>query len=147
MVDDFVLVRGDRTPAYNLAVVVDDMFQGVTRVSRGADLKSSAPRQAWLTAQLGGSPPEYAHIGLVTNTHGIRLAKRDGSVTLADLAELGCSAVDLLPLLSESLGLGQCRTAQDALAAMPKGNLPGQAFFAPVTWDGWKLVVRPELSG
>ena len=59
-VDDFVLVRGDGVPAYNLASVVDDMYQGVTQVTRGADLLSSAPRQAWLTTQLGGQPPAYA---------------------------------------------------------------------------------------
>ena len=88
-VDDFVLVRGDGVPAYNLASVVDDMYQGVTQVTRGADLLSSAPRQAWLTTQLGGQPPAYAHIGLVTNDRGKRLAKRDGAVTLADLQAQG----------------------------------------------------------
>lgn len=139
MVDDFVLVRGDGTPAYNLAVVVDDMFQGVTRVTRGADLLSSAPRQAWLTQLLGGTPAEYAHIGLVTNTDGARLAKRDGSVTLADLAKEGRSASGVLAVLSNSLGLGPCRTTKDALVAMPTAGLPGQKFWASAIWDGEQL--------
>lgn len=144
VVDDFVLVRGDGTPAYNLAVVVDDIFQGVTRITRGADLLSSAPRQAWLTEQLGGTPVEYAHIGLVTNSDGDRLAKRDGVVTLADLASQGRSPSDVLALLTESLGLGACRTTNEALDAMPTAGLPGQEFWAPAVWDGRRL--RKSLS-
>ncbi len=139
VVDDFVLVRGDGTPAYNLAVVVDDIFQGVTRVTRAADLLASAPRQAWLTQQLGATPAEYAHIGLVTNTEGARLAKRDGSVTLADLAAQGRTGGDVLALLSESLGLGTCRTPNEALASMPSAGLPGREFWDAAVWDGQRL--------
>lgn len=128
VVDDFVLVRGDGTFAYNLAVVVDDLEMGVTHITRGADLLSSAPRQGWLTAQLGGTPATYAHIGLMVNERGERLAKRDGAVTLADLPHL--SAGDVLAQLSDSLGLGPCRTPAEALAAMP-GD---QRFFAGTTW-------------
>ena len=136
LVDDFVLARADGTPAYNLAVVVDDIFQCVTRITRGADLLSSAPRQAWLTEQLGGTPVEYAHIGLVTNTDGARLAKRDGAVTMSDLATRGLTAADVVALLTESLGMGACRTPQEALEAMPASGLPGQKFWAPAGWDG-----------
>ncbi len=70
LVDDFVLVRGDGTPAYNLASVVDDARQGVTQVTRGADLLDSAPRQAWLARQLGFTQPEYVHVGLALNPLG-----------------------------------------------------------------------------
>nr|WP_231980734.1 glutamate--tRNA ligase family protein [Tessaracoccus coleopterorum] len=56
VVDDFVLVRGDGQFAYNLAVVVDDLAMGVTHITRGTDLLTSAPRQAWLTERLGGWP-------------------------------------------------------------------------------------------
>ena len=139
VVDDFVLVRGDGTPAYNLAVVVDDIFQGVTRITRGADLLSSAPRQAWLTEQLGGTPVEYAHIGLVTNSDGDRLAKRDCAVTMADLAPQGRRPGYVLALLTESLGLGPCRTTNEALNAMPADGLPGSEFWAPAVWDGNRL--------
>ena len=129
-VDDFVLVRGDGQYAYNLAVVVDDVAMGVNHVTRGADLLSSAPRQAWLTTRLGGPPARYAHIGLVTNGDGQRLAKRDGAVSLRDLP---LAPADVLSLLSSSLGLGPCRTTEEALAAMP-GD---QRFFQCATWvDG-----------
>ena len=137
-VDDFVLVRGDGVPAYNLASVVDDMYQGVTQVTRGADLLSSAPRQAWLTTQLGGQPPAYAHIGLVTNDRGKRLAKRDGAVTLADLQAQGWRTSDVLAELTASLGLGRHTTPHEALDAMPR-ILPA-AFHLPVTWTGRQLV-------
>lgn len=114
-VDDFVLVRGDGQFSYNLAVVVDDIATGVTHITRGDDLLSSAPRQAWLTKQLRGAPATYTHVSLVMGTDGKRLAKRNGGITLD---EAGGPAM-VLPWLTESLGLGPCRTAADALAAMP----------------------------
>ncbi len=104
-VDDFVLVRNDGVPAYNLAVVVDDLAMGVDQVVRGDDLLSSSPRQAWLATRLGGRPPGYAHVPLALNRDGIRLAKRDGAVTLADLARLGLDAGRVLALLARSLRL------------------------------------------
>lgn len=133
LVDDFVLVRGDGQFAYNLAVVVDDVAMGVNHITRGADLLSSAPRQAWLTRQLGGTPARYAHIGLVTNADGQRLAKRDGAVSLRDLT---AAPADVLALLTASLGLGPCRTTEEALAAMP-GD---QRFFRGAVYADGRLV-------
>ncbi|GEE00286.1 glutamyl-Q tRNA(Asp) synthetase [Gordonia spumicola] len=104
-VDDFVLRRNDGTPAYNLAVVVDDAETGVDQVVRGDDLLTSAPRQAYLATRLGSSPPEYAHVPMVLNTAGARLAKRDGAVTLADLADTDVDASDVLSLIAVSLGM------------------------------------------
>jgi glutamyl-tRNA synthetase len=85
VVDDLVLRRGDGVPAYNLAVVVDDAAQGIDQVVRGDDLLSSSPRQAYLAALLGYPRPSYAHVPLVLNAEGKRLAKRDGAVTLAEI--------------------------------------------------------------
>ena len=85
VVDDLVLRRGDGVPAYNLAVVVDDAAQGIDQVVRGDDLLSSSPRQAYLGSLLGYPEPEYAHVPLVLNAEGKRLAKRDGAVTLAEI--------------------------------------------------------------
>jgi glutamyl-tRNA synthetase len=86
VVDDFVLWRGDDTPAYQLAVVVDDADQGVDQVVRGDDLIDSTPRQILLARLLGLAQPAYAHVPLVLGPDGQRLAKRHGAVTLADLA-------------------------------------------------------------
>jgi glutamyl-tRNA synthetase len=99
VVDDFVLRRGDGVPAYNLAVVVDDAQSGIDQVVRGDDLLSSSPRQAYLAGLLGYPQPVYAHVPLVVNAEGKRLAKRDGAVTLA---ELGVPLA--FGLITESLG-------------------------------------------
>jgi glutamyl-tRNA synthetase len=84
-VDDFVVRRGDGVPAYNLAVVVDDTAQGIDQVVRGDDLLPSTPRQAYLADVLDYRQCVYAHVPLVRNVHGERLAKRDGAVTLAEI--------------------------------------------------------------
>ncbi len=126
-VDDFVVARNDGVFAYNLAVVVDDLAQGVDQVVRGDDLLLSSPRQAWLVGRLGGTPPEYAHVPLVVNKDGRRLAKRDGAVTLAELAGGGCSPAGVLSLLGASLGLneqGEPVTASELLARWDPALLP-----------------------
>jgi glutamyl-tRNA synthetase len=84
VVDDFVLWRGDDTPAYQLAVVVDDADQAITEVVRGDDLLDSTPRQIALAGLLGLPVPRYAHVPLVLGPDGSRLAKRHGAVTLAE---------------------------------------------------------------
>lgn len=119
VVDDFVVARGDGTPAYNLAVVVDDGLQAVSQVVRGDDLLSSSPRQAWLAAQLGFAVPEYVHVGLAVNPEGARLAKRDGAVSLADLADLGHGARQVRGWLLGSLGL-EPGLHNDELLALPQ---------------------------
>lgn len=127
-VDDFVVRRNDGAFAYNLAVVVDDLAQGVTQVVRGDDLLAGSPRQAWLARALGGVEPGYAHVGLVTNAAGQRLAKRDGAVTLADLAALGWDAGRVLAALGSSLGLcspGDSVTLTDLLGRFDPGVRPG----------------------
>jgi len=117
-VDDFVLWRNDGAPAYNLAVVVDDMAQGVTQVTRGADLLDSAPRQAWLTERLGGRAPQYAHVGLVVNARGERLAKRDGAVTLTELEASGMGARQVFWLLCDSCGLPRAESPRALLGML-----------------------------
>lgn len=104
-VDDFVLQRGDGVVAYNLAVVVDDAQMGVDQVVRGDDLASSTPRQIVLQRLLDLPTPSYAHVPLVLGPSGARLAKRDGAVTLEDVAHRGVSAAQVLNLIAQSLGL------------------------------------------
>ncbi len=118
VVDDFVLRRFDGVPAYNLAVVVDDAAQGVDQVVRGDDLLASSPRQAYLATLLGHHPPIYAHVPLVLNAEGKRLAKRDGAVTLT---ELGIEQA--LQLIAESLGY-RAATVEGMLADFDPGRIP-----------------------
>lgn len=104
-VDDVVLRRNDGVAAYNLAVVVDDAVQGVEQVVRGDDLLSSSPRQRHLGDLLGLAPVRYAHVPLAVRPDGVRLAKRDGAVTMADQADRGMDAARVRLLLAVSLEL------------------------------------------
>ena len=83
-VGDFLVRRADGVYAYQLAVSVDDMEMGVTRVVRGRDLLTSAPRQKWLIETLGGTAPSYCHAPLLTQGEG-KLSKRLGSLSTQKL--------------------------------------------------------------
>ncbi|MFE3441941.1 tRNA glutamyl-Q(34) synthetase GluQRS [Nocardia sp. NPDC059180] len=124
-VDDVVLRRGDGIPAYNLAVVVDDAEQGIDQVVRGDDLLPSTPRQAYLATLLGLAVPHYAHVPLVLNTSGQRLAKRDGAVTLADRRALGDTTEQVVAALARSLGYSG-HTAADLLSEFDPADLPSE---------------------
>ncbi len=126
-VDDFVLRRGDGTPAYNLAVVVDDAAQGIGEVVRGDDLMDTTGRQLMLAQLLGLPAPRHAHVALVLGPDGARLAKRHGAVSLADLAARGRGPGDAVGWMAESLGLakpGERVSAPDLLERFDPGRLP-----------------------
>jgi glutamyl-tRNA synthetase len=140
-----VLFRNDGVPAYNLAVVVDDAAQGVTQVTRGDDLLSSAPRQGWLAsklfAQVMAEPvPEYIHVGLAVNRQGRRLAKRDGAVGLRQLRTLGYDSVDVLHMITDSLGWPRVGGTAELLAAAREAGL----LAAELIWQPW--VVTPPAG-
>ena len=84
---DFIVRRGDGAWSYQLAVVVDDALMGVTEVMRGDDLLLSAAQQIYLYRLLGFDSPEFAHVPLVCNEQGIRLSKRDRSLSMEYLRE------------------------------------------------------------
>ncbi|MEJ1930202.1 tRNA glutamyl-Q(34) synthetase GluQRS [Nostoc sp. NIES-2111] len=108
-VGDFVLRRRDGLYAYQLAVVADDIAQGVTHIVRGADLLFSTARQIQLWQALGAEPPVFGHVGLVLNAAGEKLSKRDGAVTLRAIREQGTKPQALIGHLAASLGIGDGR--------------------------------------
>lgn len=102
---DFVVCKADGTPAYQLAVVVDDHAMEITEVIRGDDLIPSTFRQLALYAAFGWSPPRFGHVPLVTGPDGRRLAKRHGDTRLATLRERGITAERLVGYLARTCGL------------------------------------------
>ena len=131
--DDFVVRRNDGTPAYQLAVVVDDAEQGIGEVVRGADLIDSTPRQILLAGLLGFEAPRYAHVPLVLGPDGQRLAKRHGAVTLADRTELGEEPFEILGWMASSLNLaetGESTSPEELLERFDPDRLPME----PTVW-------------
>jgi len=92
---DFVLWRHDDVPSYQLAVTMDDALMRMTEVVRGADLLVSTARQLLLYRALGFAPPEFFHCELMTDTHGVRLAKRHDSLGLRALRAAGKTPEEL----------------------------------------------------
>jgi glutamyl-tRNA synthetase len=135
-VDDFVVWRealhegGPGTPAYNLAVVVDDADQGVEEVVRGDDLLPTTPRQVLLAELLGLCVPSYAHVALVVARDRSRLAKRHGAVTLEEQLAGGRTVPELVSWMARSAGLiddPAPRRARDLLADFDPVRLTPEA--------------------
>lgn len=119
---DFVVRRADGIHAYHLAVVLDDAWQGITRVVRGADLLASTPRQILLQRALGLPTPDYAHVPLVLGPDGRKLSK--------SLASAPLDPTDPLPAL---------RLAWDFLGQVPLGHTgsPGQFWSRAI--ERWRI--------
>jgi glutamyl-tRNA synthetase len=134
---DFVLWKSAGTPAYQLAVVVDDAAVGVTEVVRGDDLLPSTPRQLLLYRALGLAPPRFAHVPLVVGPDGRRLAKRHGDTRLSALRAAGVKPEALVGLLAWSCGWVERIepvTPRELLPRFRLGSIPRAAF-----------VLTPEL--
>ena len=101
---DFVLKRSDGLWGYQLAVVVDDTLSGVTEVVRGRDILSATPRQMYLLEALGYPLPQYAHIPLLMDSQGRRLAKRDKDLDLTALLRR-FTPEEIIGMLAWSAGL------------------------------------------
>jgi glutamyl-tRNA synthetase len=134
---DFVVWKSQDTPAYQLAVVVDDAESAITVVLRGDDLLTSTPRQLLLYRVLGLAPPTFAHVPLVVGPDGRRLAKRHGDTRLSSLRTAGARADQIVGLLAWSCGWQPEPTPIAAVELIPRFRLnaiPPQPF-----------VVTPQL--
>ncbi|NUQ20274.1 MAG: tRNA glutamyl-Q(34) synthetase GluQRS [Gemmatimonadaceae bacterium] len=93
---DFVVWRKDDVPAYELAVVADDVAMGITEVVRGEDLLRSTARQLLIYRALGATPPAWCHLPLVRDAHGRRLAKRHDALSVRELRARGLTPEEVL---------------------------------------------------
>lgn len=101
---DFLIWNRDDIPAYELAVVVDDIAMGITEVVRGADLLTSTARQILLYEALGAESPSWYHCPLVCDSQGNRLAKRTGGLSIRDLRAQGKTPAQILEMAAAMQG-------------------------------------------
>lgn len=133
-VGDFVLRRADGLFAYQLAVVVDDGWQGITDVVRGADLLDSTPRQIWLQRRLGLPTPRYLHLPVATNSAGEKLSKQTRAPGLvpADAAAALFAAMAFLGLAP--------------LPELRRAGVPELLAWALAAWSPERLVRQRMLA-
>src|SRR5262245_23922250 len=106
-IDDFVVLRSDGTPIYNLAVVSDDIAMGITLVMRGDDHISNTPKQIMLYEALGAALPQFAHLPMIHGMDGKKLSKRHGATAVGDYQHTGIlpeAMLNFLALLGWSPG-------------------------------------------
>jgi glutamyl-tRNA synthetase len=104
---DFIVRRSDGVFAYQLTSTIDDIEMGITRIVRGCDLLASTPRQVWLANVI--SPPsqmqiKYAHLPMLINENGQRLAKRDEPLDLGFMKQEGFSAAKIRGIIAKLAG-------------------------------------------
>ena len=88
-IEDFVILRNDGSPTYQLSVVVDDNEMHITHVIRGDDHKINTFKQKQIYEAMGWNVPEFAHIPLIHSTEGKKLSKRDNASTINDYTKIG----------------------------------------------------------
>jgi nondiscriminating glutamyl-tRNA synthetase len=119
VIGDPVLVRSEGRPAYNFAVVIDDVSMAITHVVRGEDHISNTPRQVLIYEACGATPPIFAHLSLVLGPDHAPLSKRHGATSVAEFRERGVlpeALVNYLALLGWSPGDGEELVPVDEMA-------------------------------
>ena len=104
---DFIVLRSDATPIYNLAVVSDDIAMKITLVMRGDDHISNTPKQILIYEALGAAIPQFAHLPMIHGADGKKLSKRHGATAVGDYQHLGIlpqAMLNFLALLGWSPG-------------------------------------------
>jgi glutamyl-tRNA synthetase len=106
-IEDFIILRADGTPIYNMAVVSDDIDMQITLVMRGDDHISNTPKQILLYRALGAELPQFAHLPMIHGLDGKKLSKRHGATAVGDYQHLGIlpgAMLNFLALLGWSPG-------------------------------------------
>jgi glutamyl-tRNA synthetase len=88
-IEDFIILRNDETPTYNLSATVDDHLMGMTHIIRGDDHKINTFKQMQIYLAMNWDLPKFAHIPLIHTIEGKKLSKRDNASTLDDYSKIG----------------------------------------------------------
>ncbi|MCC7415905.1 MAG: glutamate--tRNA ligase [Acidobacteria bacterium] len=149
-IDDFIIVRSDGTPTYQLSVVSDDIDMAITHVVRGDDHISNTPKQILLYQALGAPVPAFAHVPLILGPDKKRLSKRHGATAVGEYERQGFlpeAMVNFLALLGWSPGRGDEEIfPRDALVGLftIEGISGGNAVFNPekLEWFNQQHIMR-----
>jgi len=123
--DDFIIVRGDGAPTYNLCVVVDDLDMQISHVIRGDDHINNTPKQINVFNALGAKPPDYGHVPMILGEDGRRMSKRHGAVGVAEYRDMGVLSeafMNYLARLGWSLGDQEIFTTNELVENFIQGN-------------------------
>lgn len=137
--DDLVIARSDRSPTYNLTVVVDDWDMKVTHVIRGDDHINNTPRQINLLNALGAELPLYGHVPMILGADGKRLSKRHGATSVLAYREQGIlpsALINYLARLGWSHGDQELFSIKELIAAFSLKTINN----SPATFDPDKLL-------
>jgi glutamyl-tRNA synthetase len=139
-IEDFVILRSDGHPTYQLSVVCDDVEMAITHVVRGDDHISNTPKQILLYQAIGAALPQFAHVPLILGPDRKRLSKRHGATSVMEYARQGFlpeAMVNFLSLLGWSPGTNQEVFTRDELVAAftLEGISGGSAVFNPEKLD------------
>jgi glutamyl-tRNA synthetase len=156
-IEDFIILRSDGHPTYQLSVVSDDVEMRITHVVRGDDHISNTPKQLILYRALGAPEPKFAHVPLILGPDKKRLSKRHGATSVTDYAERGYlpeAMTNFLALLGWSPGSGDREIfSRDELSDMfdLAGISGGNAVFntEKLDWFNQQYLARlapPELA-
>ena len=123
--DDFIIVRGDGAPTYNLCVVVDDLDMQISHVIRGDDHINNTPKQINVFNALGAKPPDYGHVPMILGEDGRRMSKRHGAIGVAEYRDMGVLSeafMNYLARLGWSLGDQEIFTTNELVENFIQGN-------------------------
>jgi glutamyl-tRNA synthetase len=153
-IEDFVVLRSDGTPIYNMAVTSDDIAMRITLVMRGDDHISNTPKQIMLYRALGAELPQFAHLPMIHGADGKKLSKRHGATAVADWQHEGIlpqAMVNFLALLGWSPGgeFNEVMSRDELIAAFSADGLLKKASVfdtKKLEWMNGQHLVRMPLA-
>ena len=150
--DDFIIVRSDGAPTYNLCVVVDDLDMQISHVIRGDDHINNTPKQINVFKALKVEPPTYGHVPMILGEDGKRMSKRHGAVGVSEYRDMGIlpqAFMNYLARLGWSLGDQEIFTPDELVNNFRSGNLntaPASFSLDKLTWYNKEYLNEKEFT-